>query len=135
MVGGGGLAIRCHREMEEVSSIHPVQKPDERWRFVDEHGHAHVWVDGELPTLEWVVTGTQWVGDDHDATEIDVGEYRCRHCSAVVEPKTTASYEAVRIPGVPSYTLVIMSGFGDSEYRIPDDDVEPLRHILERIFS
>jgi len=102
------VSIEMHQEQISVDSMMGERVPDKGWKFVDGKGHLHAWVDRELPTLEWVVTGTEWFGDEYDATEVDVGEWRCRTCAVVVEPSYTTQYgERQFIPGLVEYTVTI----------------------------
>ena len=130
-----GLEIRFHQESLRIDNHFGVKKPDISWRYIDPNDHAHVWVGDELPTLKEVVTGKTWVGDEYDGMEVDITEYRCRVCDAVVEPKYTVSYEPNYVAGPPEYTLAIKPSIMESEYPIPQDDVGPLIDILRRIFD
>jgi hypothetical protein len=98
------------REIVEVNTMSPRRVPDPKWKHVDGGGHAHVWVGETIPTVEWVVTGTEWVGDEYDACEIDVGEYRCRKCGELVEPKRIVTYEPHFLPGLLRITITTEFG-------------------------
>jgi hypothetical protein len=117
--------------------MHPRRKPDPAWKYIDANGHAHCWWKDELPTLEEVVTGTTFVGDEYDGEEVDDIEHRCRICGEVVVPKHILSYEPSYVAGPPEYTLFIRGNElqANAEYRIPDDDVAPLIEILRRVFA
>lgn len=130
-----GLEIRFEQETQMVETMLGVKKPDKDWRFVDKQGHIHAWIDDQLPSLGKHVTGKTWVGDDHDGYEIDVTEYRCLVCLAVVEPKYTTSYEPQFVKGPPRYYLMIRAGIQDREMPVPDDDVPELIAILGRMFG
>ncbi len=75
--------IRVEQEPIRIDTMgHHVGDP--KWVHVDSHGHEHRFDGDELPTLEWVVTGTYWCADCCD--EHEEGEWRCRECADVVEP-------------------------------------------------
>lgn len=102
------VGIEFEREaIPVVDTLHPAKVPDEKWRFVDSNGHGHFWEGDKLPTLEWVVTGKEWVGDEYGGEEYDVGEYRCRLCAEVVEPKKRVEYGPKFIPGLATFTVTI----------------------------
>ena len=108
------ISVMIEREDIPVDTIHPQKVPDEKWRFVDAAGHGHFWETGEektfwLPTLEWVVTGTEWVGEGSDAEEIKVGEYRCKTCGEVIEPKHRTYYGPRTIPGLETFHVRLMT--------------------------
>lgn len=130
-----GIEIRFHRETEIVETMMGVPKPDKDWRHFDKKGHAHVWSGDELPTLEEVVTGKTWVGDEYDGYETDVTEFRCRECGEVVVPKTITVHEPQYIAGPPCYSLVLHPSIREIELPIPDDDVPGLIAILQRMFD
>jgi hypothetical protein len=75
-------------EIETFSFSQQIKVPDEKWRLLDKQGHGHFWAKGgkELPTLEWIVTGTEVYGDEYESYEVEVGEYRCKLCAEVIEP-------------------------------------------------
>lgn len=101
------IDIQFNREMIPVALMSPHKVPDEKWRGVDKRGHGHFWVDGELPTLEWVVTGTCWAGDEFDGEEYEVGEYRCRECGEVIEPGKKLEHGPTHIPGPTTVTVTL----------------------------
>lgn len=106
------FSVEMQREAIRVDTMSPQKVPDEKWRYVDKKGHGHFWAEGgtgKLPTLEWVVTGKEWVGDEYDGDEYEVGEYRCRLCGEVVEPKKKAVYGPQYIDG-PTTFLVTIEG-------------------------
>lgn len=111
------LSIDFEREYLSVETLTPTQVPDEKWRHVDLQGHGHFWQGEELPTLEWVVTGTRWVGDEYDAIEIEVGEHRCRLCAEVMEPKKRAEYSPRSVAGLVTFTITI----NDESFRLSED--------------
>lgn len=84
------ISVEIEREeIEETSFVFPVRVPDPAWHYVDDEGHGHFWggVKGDqLPTLNRVVTGTHWVGDEYDGVEVEDYEWRCRVCTDVIEP-------------------------------------------------
>jgi hypothetical protein len=78
--------------------------PDRKWRYTDPAGHVHKFSGEDLPTLEWVVTGTYYCEDCRDTH--DEGEWRCVECAAVVEPHYRELGETVTsVPGMTTYTL------------------------------
>jgi len=101
------ISVEVNREEIPVEMMSPEQVPDEKWRYVDKKGHGHFWEGEKLPTLEWVVTGTKWVGDEYDASEIEVGEHRCKQCAEVVKPKRRAECGPSHIPGPMIITVII----------------------------
>jgi hypothetical protein len=101
------VSISFERESIPVDTMRPSKVPDEKWRFVDANGHGHFWDGDKLPTLEWVVTGTEVVGDEYESEEYEVGEYRCRLCAEVVEPKKREEYGPTHIPGLATITVEI----------------------------
>ena len=129
------VEVRFRTDVEEIRTLYGVKKPDTGWKEADVHGHVHAWIDGELPSLTWVKTGTEWVGDSYDGCEVDIGQYQCNICGSVVEPKQVTSYEPEYVKGPPSYSLIIHPQMQSSEWRIPDDDVAPLLEMLKRIFD
>lgn len=102
------FSVEIKREQIPVHSMHPTTKvPDEKWRFVDKAGHGHFWDGKDLPTLVWVVTGKQWVGDEYDGEEYDVGEWRCKLCDEVVEPKKKAVYAPQFVDGPTTFLVTV----------------------------
>lgn len=134
-VFANGLEIRFHQDSIRVESMHGTRKPDQSWSYVDLNDHAHVWKGDKLPTLYEKVTGTTWVGDEHDAMEVEVTEMRCKICDETVEPKYVTDYTPVHVPGPSEYTLRIAPNMMTAEYRIPDEDVGALIAILQRMFD
>lgn len=110
------INIQFEREEVPVDTFMPSRVPDENWRFVDAGGHGHFWDGDKLPTLEWVVTGTEWIGDGFDAHEEEVGEYRCKLCAEVVNPKRRISYDPRVIPGPARLTVTI----GDERFELTE---------------
>jgi hypothetical protein len=82
------VQIEVDCEVIEMNTMGLIKVDDPDWKFVDKAGHGHFRKKKDLPTLEWVVTGTQWVGDEYGGDEYEVGEYRCKVCAEVVEPGT-----------------------------------------------
>lgn len=80
--------------------------PDPSWSHVDAHGHEHRFAGSDLPTLEWVVTGAYWCEmcwDEHEE-----GEWRCRQCGDVVEPRYGWSGEETHyVPGLMEAVLTV----------------------------
>lgn len=134
-VFANGIEIRFHRETEVVSTMFGTKKPDKGWKHFDAAGHAHAWDGDKLPTLNEVVTGKTWVGDEYDGMEVDISEYRCKVCEEVVDPQYVTDYSPIYVSGPPEYTFAIRPNIMELEYRIPDDDVEPLIEILRRMFD
>lgn len=107
----GGHTFESYAEMMEVTLL---RRPDEAWSHRDAQGHEHYWTfDGErgryrpdakaeLPTLEWVRTGTYFYPDGES---YDVGEYRCRQCGEVVTPRRRADDTRQFVPGIRHYLL------------------------------
>jgi hypothetical protein len=130
------IEILYRQDTEVIETLFGVRKPDASWKEADVHGHVHAWIGDELPSLGWHQTGTEWIGDDIEAHEEPVGEYRCLTCGSVVTPKYTTSYEPQYVQGPPSYFLRVLPGLmSTTEYRIPDDDVTELVEIFKRIFD
>ena len=102
------ISIEFNRDDISVQT-HPTKVPDQEWRYVDGHGHGHFWSQDGFPTLEWKVTGKQWVGDEYDGDEYDVGEWRCRLCEEVIEPGLRLEYGPTHIPG-PTWITVTIEG-------------------------
>lgn len=101
------ISIEVEREEIPVQNLSPRWVPDEKWRYVDKQGHGHFYEGEELPTLEWVVTGTQWVGDEYGGDEYEVGEWRCRLCGEVIKPAERAEYGPPSIPGLTTFYVTI----------------------------
>jgi hypothetical protein len=116
-----GISIAYERELIPVATVMPVLVPDQAWRHVDAAGHGHFWSGKELPTLEWVITGTEWAGDERDGEEVEVGEYRCRLCDdEVVEPGRRTEAQPQFIP---SLTAVVVTVNGD-EFRLTPEQYQ-----------
>lgn len=101
------VSISIEREEIEMATMFPRKVPDQSWRHVDKKGHGHFWKGKNLPTLEWVVTGATWVGDEYEADEVETGEYRCRICGEVIKPGETVSYDNDRAFMPPLFTIEI----------------------------
>jgi hypothetical protein len=85
-----------------------------------------------LPTLEWVVTGKQWVGDEYEGEEYEVGEYRCRLCGEPVEPKKKVVYQ----PPVLGPTTITITINEDKFFLTEDQYAEAIdrwKEILEKV--
>lgn len=119
------LEISFDREMIDVTTLGGERAPDQKWRHTDSSGHLHAWDGDELPSLEYVVTGTTWVGDEYDATEYEVGEHRCRTCGEVVEPKYVVDHSPKYVAGPTTYTVTI----GGERFVLRDDQYV---HALEQ---
>lgn len=119
--GFPSFSVEIQREEIPVSTMYPEMVPDTAWRYVDKKGHGHFWAEGKtgkLPTLHWVVTGKRWVGDEYDGDEYEMGEWRCRLCDEVVEPKKTAKYSSGYIDGPTTFLVTIE---GETFYLTPED--------------
>lgn len=123
-----GISIYYDEEIEEVFSFNSVQKPDPAWKFLDKEGHLHSFVDGKLPTLEEVVIGKTWVGDEWDGQEVEHRTTRCKLCGEEVKPKFNLVSEPNYIRGIPRYTLEL----GGHKYPIDEKDIGPFVEILQR---
>ncbi len=104
------------RTLTKCDSI-TARDPDPRWVFIDQCGHEHRWVRDtkalgdhfNLPTLDWVVTGT--VGYDDGCGMVDFveeGEYRCRDCGQVVEPGTVEPPPGKMVAGPMTWSAEIV---------------------------
>jgi hypothetical protein len=127
------FSVEIEQEEIELRTMIPPQVPDERWRYVDKKGHGHFWDGDQLPTLRWVITGTRWAGDEHESWEYDVGEYRCRQCGEVVEPKKITDYFPKPIMGPRTVTVTI----NDAKYRLSEEmyakSVEAWRESIDKL--
>jgi hypothetical protein len=107
--------FRTYCDQFEVTSMH---RPNTSWRFTDAHGHEHRWhVTGDehpatrylptetydVPTLEWVKTGEEWIEDAEEPFE--VGSYFCKVCGEEVDKGFTADDTRQFIPGMRHYTI------------------------------
>lgn len=83
-----GWSIDVHREQIEVTSL--SERPDPKWEFADAAGHEHRWDGSDLPTLTYVIDGTD-VYDDGDGylDEVPYGHYECPLCREHVTPGMT----------------------------------------------
>ena len=127
-----GLTIQFDQEEIPMQTMSPQMVPDPDWKYIDKKGHGHFWKGKDLPTLKWVVTGTQWVGDEYDSYEYEVGEHRCRLCGEKVEPKKKASYPKPLL-GPATYTLTIDGEafvLSDQQYY---DALKKLAKILRKV--
>lgn len=101
-----GYTLTFARETVDVST-RGHHELDPAWSYTDPAGHVHIAID----SLEWIVTGTYWCEECRD--EHEAGEYRCRLCGAVVEPrwvwKDTAGI-AQYAPGLLLVTLTTEDG-------------------------
>lgn len=101
------FSVSFERKEIPVDILMPLRVPDEKWRFVDAQGHGHFWDGKDLPTLKWVVTGTEWVGDEYEHDEIDIGEWRCVQCAEIIEPGMKVDYSPRSVPGLVTFTVTI----------------------------
>ena len=118
-----GLSIEFHREAIRVDTVVGERVADPRWKHTDTNGHVHAFAGEELPSLEWVVTGTEWVGDEFDSSEIEVGEYRCRVCGEMVKPRWNRDYSPRFIPGLLDAKVSTDDG---RVYLLRSDEIETL---------
>ena len=93
----GNLVIET--EMIDVTSALPY--PDKNWHYTDEQGHEHRMVEGEYPTLRYVVDSTETYfcadrGEEHTET---TGHYECLICDQVVKPGMTQDFGRRYEPG------------------------------------
>lgn len=101
------FSVEINREAIPVETLLPSKVPDEKWKHVDSHGHGHFWSGEELPTLKWVVTGTEWYGDEYESFEEEIGEYHCRQCGEIVEPGRRTEYSSRIVLGLARITVTI----------------------------
>jgi hypothetical protein len=130
------FSVEITRGEIPVETMSPSRVPDEKWRYIDKKGHLHAWVDGEVPTLDWVVIGKTWVGDEYDGEEIEVGEHRCRVCAEPIEPMLKVKYGPSSVPG-PTTVGVTIHGetfpLSEMEYAASVNDwLDAIRAIVER---
>lgn len=102
------FSVEYRREEIDVRMMSPSRVQDEQWRYVDKKGHGHFWDSEKLPTLKKVKTGTTWVGDEYDGSEITIYEYRCRQCGETIEPVYKLKYGPDTIPG-PAWMIVTVN--------------------------
>lgn len=87
------VSVSVRRDEQEHSFMTPVKVKDETWKFLDDAGHLHSWVNGVLVTCKRVQTGTTFVGDEFDGEEIAIFEERCTICEEVIEPGYRTTYQ------------------------------------------
>lgn len=98
--------------------------PDPEWSNVDAHGHEHHFEGDELPTLDWVVTDVYWCETCRD--EHEEGEWRCRVCGDVVEPRWGWSGEQrFHLPGLAEWILHV----NDHEIRLAPEEAAELQSL------
>jgi hypothetical protein len=84
---GDGWRINFNHE---VTILGDVELPDEKWNFVDQHGHVHQWTineagEGSLPSLKRVIDETDV---DDNGEEFPVQSHlECAACGEVVKPE------------------------------------------------
>lgn len=106
VVIGPRISIEAELEVEVIHTLYPQRVPDIGWGYTDPAGHLHGFTpDGDVPTLEWVVTLVYYCEDCRD--DHSEGEYRCKICGAVVEPQFKTSYEPYVATGPMKYTLCV----------------------------
>lgn len=91
------------------------RRPDLAWRFVDGHGHAHRWHEGDLPASTYRpdrtyhVPSVRWVHEGWDYYEdgerTERGHYECRDCGEVVTRGFTADATRQLVPGLQWYRI------------------------------
>lgn len=81
-----GSKLEMWSDPIEVTSNGP--RPDPSWLHTDANGHEHRWVDGELPSLRWVVDEEDYVvvEDGYPEEYPGSGHYECTQCFERVEP-------------------------------------------------
>lgn len=101
------FSVAIEREDIAVGVIHQIKVPDEEWRYVDKAGHGHFWKGKKVPTCKLVVTGTTWVGDEYEAEEIEIKEWKCKLCYEIIEPGYRMQLAPTHVPGPTWVTIVI----------------------------
>lgn len=101
------ISISVEREDIAVDVIHQVKVPDEKWTHIDRKGHGHFWKGKKIPTCKLVVTGTTWVGDEYEAEEIEIKEWQCKLCKAIIEPGYRMQVQPTHVPGPTWVTVTI----------------------------
>ncbi len=80
--------INCEQDVIEYE----CESPDAHWRFKDAEGHVHKWEksDGQwtLPTVSFVIDGTEFVGDEYESEEVEYGHQECKICGETVRPQS-----------------------------------------------
>ena len=76
---------------EQETIKYDCELPDSYWEFKDAESHVHRWVklNGEwtIPTVIYVVDGTEFVGDEYESEEVEYGHHECRKCGETVRPQ------------------------------------------------
>lgn len=106
------FSVQVEREDIAVDVIHSIKVPDEEWRFVDKAGHGHFWKlfskkPSTIPTCVLVVTGTEWVGDEYEAEEIEIKEWKCKLCTEIIKPGYRQELAPTHVPGPTWVTVTI----------------------------
>lgn len=101
------ISITTETEEIAVDMIQQLKVPDEKWNFVDKAGHGHFWKGKKIPTCKLVVTGSVWVGDEFEAEEIEVKEWKCKICGEIVEPGYRYESSPTHVPGLTWVALTI----------------------------
>lgn len=100
-------------------------EPDSKWRYTDENDHKHRWIDGELPTLKWVVTRTYWCEECSD--EHEEGDWRCVKCRAIVEPGYRwTGPQSFQLPGLIDARLEVRNGDFFTTWVLRKNEVDAL---------
>ena len=95
--------LEVEHEVVEIRFATTPMEVDPDWRYVDEAGHLHAYVDGKTPTLEWVVDRTWWCedcGENHED-----GHLACKVCREEIEPGRKPGPSVQHRPGRVSYSL------------------------------
>lgn len=112
-----GHTVEMSREVD-LLDVTSLSRPDLAWRFVDAHGHVHVWADPSgVPAtrysveVDYVVPTVVKVDDepeyDEDGEEIPVWHYECSQCRELVEPGYRADTERQFIAGMRRQSILI----------------------------
>lgn len=107
MILPDGRTLDAHSEPIETTDL--GAKPDPDWVHVDAQGHEHRYLDGQLPTLRYVVDEEDYTVEDEDGYPEEYpgsGHHECTTCGEHVTPGTgSASGWQTFIPGPVTYLL------------------------------
>lgn len=79
--------VRIHVEVEQITvDTMGGPSPDPDWHYTDHHGHPHLRIGDEWPTLRWVVDRTYFCEDCQD--EHEEGHWECVRCHEHIAPGT-----------------------------------------------
>ena len=76
--------------------------------------------------MKWIVTDKQWVGDEYDGYVYAIGEWRCRFCDEVIEPKKKTTYAPEFVEGPTTFIVTIE---GETFYLSPEEYAQAMRHM------